>query len=128
NTIVYIYVGGAATNEGGGWQVDGINLNHRPCPHSALVVVNDSVNLGVDTTHGISGMHVFFRNFARGQNIEKLSGAYPWVVGNDVGFQRAAGTDGYHREVAWIGNVLHYSNNGTPRYQVDPSTGPQITA
>ena len=125
NVIAYNYVDNARTDHPK-WQEGAIDLNHLSFSHSALVEGNWTSNMGADTTHGNSGWHVFFRNYAAGQNSAPLYGAYPYVKGSpDASFRRAVGVDGYNRETTFIGNVLH-AGTGVGVYQVDHSAGPRL--
>lgn len=121
NVIAYNYVDGVATFQPQ-WQEGAINLNHGTFPHNFLVEGNDTANLTADSTHGISGYHVFFRNYSRGVNAEKINGTYPYNEGLfDGQFRRAAGADGYSLDTGWIGNVLHAdpASGASAVYQAD---------
>jgi len=123
NVIAYNYVDNARTNHET-WQEGAIDLNHQSFTHHALVEGNWATNLTSDTTHGNAGWHVFFRNFATGQNSNPVYGAHPYVRGSpDGGYRRAAGTDGFHREATYIGNVL-LAGSGVGVYQIAPTSGP----
>lgn len=127
NVIAYNYVDNARTNHES-WQEGAIDLNHQAFTHNTLVEGNWSTNITSDTTHGNAGWHVFFRNFATGQNSAPIYGAYPYTSGSPDGqYRRAAGTDGFHREATYVGNVLH-AGEGEAVYQVDNETGAQISA
>ncbi len=125
NVIAYNYVDNARTDHPT-WQEGAIDLNHQSFTHNALVEGNWSTNLTSDTTHGNAGWHVFFRNFGSGENGAPIYGAHPYTSGSPDGqYRRAAGTDGYHREATYVGNVLH-AGRGDAVYQVDHAGGHQV--
>ncbi len=127
NVIAYNYVDNARTSHSS-WQEGAIDLNHQSFTHTALVEGNQATNITSDTTHGNAGWHVFHRNYATGQNSNPLYGAYPYTSAPDGQYRRAAGTDGYHREATYIGNVLLAGGGSGTTYQVDTSTGSMINA
>ncbi|HEY0840445.1 MAG TPA: hypothetical protein VGD74_09695, partial [Vulgatibacter sp.] len=123
--IAYNYVDNARTDSAS-WQEGAIDLNHLSFSHNALVEGNWTSNMGADTTHGNSGWHVFFRNFAAGQNSAPIYGSYPYTSGSpDSAFMRAAGIDGYTRETTFVGNVLQ-TGGGAGVYQIDHTAGPRL--
>jgi lysophospholipase L1-like esterase len=126
NVIAYNYVDNARTSHAT-WQEGAIDLNHQCFTHSALVEGNWATNLVSDTTHGNAGWHVFYRNYATGQNSDPLYGEYPYTSAPDGSYRRAAGPDGLHRETTYVGNVL-MAGTGTGVYQVDHTTGAQMAA
>lgn len=127
NVIAYNYVDNARTNSDS-WQEGAIDLNHLSFSHSALVEGNWTTNMGADTTHGNSGWHVFFRNYATGQNSAPIYGAFPYTAGKpDRSFRRAVGIDGFQRETTFIGNVLLAAGGDQGVYQVDHRKGPRLS-
>ena len=69
---------------------------HTAFTHHDLIEGNWTPNLGGDTTHGNSGWHTHFRNFASGINSTR-------VVTQNL---RAVGMDGWTHFHAYVGNVL----------------------
>lgn len=101
NVIAYNYVDNTSAN-GGGWMDGAINGSHQSFSHNLLVEGNWSANIGCDTTHGVSGYMAFLRNFANGRS----------TTYNNTSNQRAANSDGWQREMAFIGNVLTTAAGG----------------
>lgn len=125
NVIAYNYVDNARTSSDT-WQEGAIDLNHLSFSHNALVEGNWTANMGADTTHGNSGWHVFFRNYATGKNSAPIYGAYPYQRGKpDRSFMRAVGIDGFQRESTFVGNVLLVPGGGV--YQIDHRKGPRLS-
>jgi hypothetical protein len=108
NVIAYNYADNTSA-DGGGWMDGAINGSHQSFSHHLLVEGNWSANLGCDTTHGNSGYMAFLRNYSQGYSTDY----------NNEGNLRAANADGWSREMAYMGNVLHtaagasYEENGT---------------
>ncbi len=128
NVIAYNYVDNARTNHAS-WQEGAIDLNHQSFTHSALVEGNWATNITSDTTHGNAGWHVFHRNYATGQNSDPIYGAHPYTSGSPDGqYRRAAGTDGYHREATYVGNVLLAGGGSNGTYEVNHQNGPMTSA
>jgi hypothetical protein len=126
NVIAYNYVDNARTSHAT-WQESGIGLNHQAYTHSALVEGNWAVNITADTTHGNSGRHVFFRNFATGENSSPVYGPYPYTANPDGQFMRAAGGDAFTREMTYVGNVLWAGFGGrNGSYQVSDGVTYQV--
>jgi len=117
NVIAYNYVDEAVLWNSPGWQENGIDDSHNAFPHHDLIEGNWTPNLGSGSTHGNSGWHTHFRNYAHGQNSS----------GGMTSNLRAVGTDAWTHLHAYVGNVLNggtvyetnpWSTNGTPVYQV----------
>ena len=96
NVIAYNYVDEATATSTPWWQENGIDASHTAFTHHDLIEGNWTPNLGGDTTHGNSGWHTHFRNFASGTNSSR-------VVYQNL---RAVGMDGWTHFHAYVGNVL----------------------
>lgn len=96
NVVAYNYVDDAFIANHASWQESAIDANHGAFSHHDLFEGNWATNLGSDSTHGNSGWHVFFRNYAPGMNSTVPRSANV----------RAVGVDGYNREHSFLGNVL----------------------
>lgn len=96
NVIAYNYVDDAFIASHPTWQETAIDANHGAFSHHDLFEGNWATNIGSDSTHGNSGWHVFFRNYAPGMNSTVRRTANV----------RAVGVDGYNREHSFLGNVL----------------------
>lgn len=119
NVVAYNYVDDALIANHATWQETGVDGNHGAFAHHDLFEGNWAVNLGSDCTHGNSGWHVFFRNYAPGMNstVPRSSNI------------RAVGVDGCNREHSFVGNVLLAPDlvvNG--RRPVYESTSPETLA
>lgn len=101
NVIAYNYVDNTSAN-GGAWMDGAINGSHQSFSHHLLVEGNWSANIGCDTTHGVSGFMAFLRNYAHGRSTNY----------NNTSNQRAANSDGWQREMAFMGNVLSTASGG----------------
>lgn len=101
NVIAYNYVDNTSAN-GGAWMDGAINGSHQSFSHHLLVEGNWSANIGCDTTHGVSGLMAFVRNYAHGRS----------TTYNNTANQRAANSDGWQREMAFLGNVLQTAEGG----------------
>jgi hypothetical protein len=108
NVIAYNYVDNAVIWSAPGWQESAIDDSHGAFTHHDLIEGNWTPNIGSDTTHGNSGWHVHFRNYATGRN----SG------GNVTGNLRAVGSDAWTHDSAYVGNVLRGGNV----YETNPSS------
>ena len=108
NVIAYNYVDEAVLWNSPGWQESAIDDSHANFTHHDLIEGNWTPNLGGDTTHGNSGWHTHFRNYAHGINSS----------GGMSGNLRAVGMDGWTHFHAYVGNVL----NGGNVYQTTPSS------
>ena len=117
NVISYNYVDNAVIWNSPSWQENAIDDCHANFTHHDLVEGNWTPNIGGDTTHGNSGWHTHFRNFASGRN----------SAGNPTANLRAVGMDGWTHFHAYLANVLKggtvYETNpsqksGTPIYQL----------
>ena len=108
NVIAYNYVDNAVIWNSPGWQENAIDDSHGAFTHHDLIEGNWTPNIGSATTHGNSGWHVHFRNYATGRN---SSGT---VTGN----LRAVGVDAWTHESAFVGNVLRGGNV----YETNPSS------
>ena len=107
NVIAYNYADNAFSTSAPGWQENTIDGNHECFSHSDLFEGNWTTNIGSDSTHGNSGWHVFFRNYATGKN-----SAPPTADNNNI---RAAGIDAWTREHTYVGNVYAgWTANGRP--------------
>jgi len=107
NVVAYNYVDNAFSTSAPGWQENTIDGNHECFSHSDLFEGNWTTNIGSDSTHGNSGWHVFFRNYATGKN-----SAPPTADNNNI---RAAGIDAWTREHTYVGNVYAgWTANGRP--------------
>ncbi len=111
NVIAYNYVDNTSAN-GGNWMDGAINGSHQSFSHHLLVEGNWSANIGCDTTHGVSGFMAFLRNFANGRSTV-------YSNGSNV---RAANSDGWQREMAFVGNVLNTAPGGA--YEQSGAVGP----
>lgn len=96
NVIAYNYVDDAFIATHATWQETAIDANHGAFSHHDLFEGNWATNIGSDSTHGNSGWHVFFRNYAPGMNTHVRRTANV----------RAVGVDGFNREHSFLGNVL----------------------
>ncbi|MFO0566882.1 MAG: hypothetical protein U0263_14535 [Polyangiaceae bacterium] len=101
NVIAYNYVDNTSAN-GGAWMDGAINGSHQSFSHHLLVEGNWSANIGCDTTHGVSGYMAFLRNYAHGRSSNYANNSN----------LRAANSDGWQREMAFIGNVLSTAPGG----------------
>jgi hypothetical protein len=110
NVFAYNYVDDTSAN-GGDWMDGAINGSHQSFTHFLLVEGNLSANIGCDTTHGNSGYMAFLRNCSLGQSTHIPNGANV----------RAANTDAFQREMAFIGNVLMTSAGGS--YEMTGAVG-----
>ena len=117
NVIAYNYVDNAVLWNSPGWQENAIDDSHGAFTHHDLIEGNWTPNLGSDTTHGNSGWHVHFRNYATSRNSS----------GTATGNIRAVGLDAWTHDSAFVGNVLRGGNvyetnpssrNGIPIYQL----------
>jgi len=108
NVIAYNYVDNAVIWSAPGWQETAIDDCHGAFTHHDLIEGNWTPNIGSDTTHGNSGWHVHFRNYATGKN----SG------GSVTGNLRSVGVDAWTHESAFVGNVLRGGNV----YETNPSS------
>jgi len=108
NVIAYNYVDEAVLWNSPGWQESAIDDSHANFTHHDLIEGNWTPNLGGDTTHGNSGWHTHFRNYANGVNSS----------GGMSANLRAVGMDGWTHFHAYVGNVL----NGGSVYQTTPSS------
>ena len=117
NVIAYNYVDNAVLWNSPGWQENAIDDSHGAFTHHDLIEGNWTPNLGSDTTHGNSGWHVHFRNYASSRNSS----------GSATGNIRAVGLDAWTHDSAFVGNVLRGGNvyetnpssrNGIPIYQL----------
>ena len=117
NVIAYNYVDNAVIWNSPGWQENAIDDSHGAFTHHDLIEGNWTPNIGSATTHGNSGWHVHFRNYATGRNSS----------GNVTGNLRAVGVDAWTHDSAFVGNVLRGGNvyetnpssrNGTPIFQL----------
>ena len=95
NVVAYSYVDDTSA-DGGPWMDGAINGSHQSFTHHLLVEGNWAANMGCDTTHGNSGFMAFVRNYAHGRN----------STYDSSGNLRAANSDGWQREMAFLGNVL----------------------
>jgi len=102
NVVAYNYVDDTSAN-GGDWMDGAINGSHQSFSHHLLVEGNWSANIGCDTTHGNSGYMAFLRNYAHGRSTTYANGSN----------LRAANSDGWQREMAFMGNVLAAAASGT---------------
>ena len=104
-----------------GWQETGLDAAHQAFSHSDLFEGNWATNLSADSTHGNTGFHVFFRNYAHGRNTS------PPVPDNAN--LAAVGLGGYSREHTFIANVLNQTGTGIV-YEANPSqnTGVSLPA
>lgn len=111
NVVAYNYADNAYSIAATGWQENAIDGNHECFSHSDLFEGNWATNIGSDSTHGNSGWHVFFRNYASGRNSAPPS--------PDSGNIRAAGIDAWSREHTYLGNVYAswVANGVQPVYQ-----------
>lgn len=107
NVIAYNYVDEAAVTLTPAWQQNGIDDSHEAFTHHDLIEGNWTPNLGSGSTHGNSGWHTHFRNYANGVNSSAA------VTQN----LRAVGMDGWTHDHAYVGNVLH----GGTVYEMTPS-------
>jgi hypothetical protein len=95
NVIAYNYVPESETVPAQ-WQENTISGSHGSFSHSDLFEGNYTANIGMDSTWGNNGYHVFFRNYATGRNESK-----------DTENNLCAVTiGGWNRRNAVIGNVL----------------------
>ena len=108
NVIAYNYVDNAVIWNAPGWQEAAIDDCHGAFTHHDLVEGNWTPNIGSATTHGNSGWHVHYRNYATGKNSS----------GNVTGNLRAAGVDAWTHDSAFVGNVLRGGNV----YETNPSS------
>ena len=108
NVIAYNYVDDAVLWNSPNWQENAIDDSHEAFTHHDLIEGNWTPNIGSATTHGNSGWHVHFRNYATGRNSS----------GNVTGNLRAAGMDAWSHESAFVGNVLR----GGSVYETNPSS------
>jgi hypothetical protein len=108
NVIAYNYVDNAVIWNSPGWQENAIDDGHGAFTHHDLIEGNWTPNIGSATTHGNSGWHVHFRNYATGRNSS----------GNVTGNLRAVGVDAWTHESAFVGNVLRGGNV----YETNPSS------
>ncbi len=108
NVIAYNYVDNAVIWNAPGWQENAIDDSHGAFTHHDLIEGNWTPNIGSATTHGNSGWHVHFRNYATGRNSS----------GNVTGNLRAVGVDAWTYESAFVGNVLRGGNV----YETNPSS------
>jgi hypothetical protein len=108
NVIAYNYVDNAVIWNSPGWQENAIDDSHGAFTHHDLIEGNWTPNIGSATTHGNSGWHVHFRNYATGRNSS----------GNVTGNLRAVGVDAWTHESAFVGNVLRGGNV----YETNPSS------
>ena len=109
NVVAYNYVDEAGATSTPWWQENAIDTSHTAFTHHDLIEGNWTPNLGSDTTHGNSGWHTHFRNFASGINSSRV------VTQN----RRAVGMDGWTHFHAYVGNVL----GGGTVYQMTPFSG-----
>jgi hypothetical protein len=111
NVIAYNYADNAYSTSAPGWQENTIDGNHECFSHSDLFEGNWTTNIGSDSTHGNAGWHVFFRNYATGQN-----SAPPVPDNNNI---RTSGIDAWSREHTYVGNVYAgwIANGRQPVYQ-----------
>lgn len=107
NVIAYNYVDEAAVTRTPLWQQNGIDDSHNAFTHHDLIEGNWTPNLGSGTTHGNSGWHTHFRNYASGINSSRA------VTQN----LRAVGMDGWTHFHAYVANVL----GGGTAYEATPS-------
>jgi hypothetical protein len=112
NVIAYNYIDNTSAN-GGNWMDGAINGSHQSFSHNLLVEGNLSANIGCDTTHGNSGFMAFLRNRALGKSTN-------YANGNNL---RAANTDAFQREMAFIGNVLEAGGSGAVYEATGPVSG-----
>ncbi|RPH70145.1 MAG: hypothetical protein EHM78_12495 [Myxococcaceae bacterium] len=108
NVIAYNYVDNAVIWNSPGWQENAIDDSHGAFTHHDLIEGNWTPNIGSATTHGNSGWHVHFRNYATGRNSS----------GNVTGNLRAVGVDAWTHDSAFVGNVLRGGNV----YETNPSS------
>ena len=108
NVIAYNYVDQAVLWNSPGWQENAIDDCHANFTHHDLIEGNWTPNLGGDTTHGNSGWHTHFRNYANGKN----------STGNFNSNLRAVGMDGWTHDHAYVGNIL----KGGTVYETNPSS------
>jgi hypothetical protein len=108
NVIAYNYVDNAVIWNAPGWQENAIDDSHGAFTHHDLIEGNWTPNIGSATTHGNSGWHVHFRNYATGRNSS----------GNVTGNLRAVGVDAWTHDSAFVGNVLRGGNV----YETNPSS------
>jgi hypothetical protein len=96
NVIAYNYVDDAFIAGHATWQESAIDANHGSFSHHDLFEGNYAANIGADSTHGNSGWHTYFRNYAPGMNatVPRSSNI------------RAVGVDGYNLAHSLVGNVL----------------------
>lgn len=107
NVIAYNYVDEAAVTATPQWQQNGIDDSHNAFTHHDLIEGNWTPNIGSATTHGNSGWHTHFRNYAHGINSSAM------VTQN----LRAVGMDGWTHDHAYVANVL----NGGTVYEMTPA-------
>lgn len=121
NVIAYNYQDNAYIDVAPGWQETGLDAAHQAFSHSDLFEGNWATNLSADSTHGNTGFHVFFRNYAHGRNTS------PPVPDNAN--LAAVGLGGYSREHTFIANVLNQTGTGIV-YEANPSqnTGVSLPA
>ena len=105
NVIAYNYVDNSSAN-GGDWMDGVLNGSHQSFSHNLLVEGNWAANIGCDTTHGNSGFMAFLRNYSQGYSSDYDNG----------GNRRAANSDGWQREMAFLGNVLNAADGA--KYEI----------
>jgi hypothetical protein len=115
NVIAYNYVDNTSAN-GGAWMDGAVNGSHQSFSHHLLVEGNWSANIGCDTTHGNSGYMAFLRNYAHGRSTGYSNSTN----------RRAANSDGWQREMAFLGNVLATAAGGTYQQTAAVSGSPTI--
>lgn len=98
NVIAYNYADQAILWNSPGWLENAINDNHNAFTHHDLIEGNWASNIGSDSTHGNSGWHTHFRNYAHGNN--SLGGGMSSNI-------RAVGVNAWTHYQAFIGNVLN---------------------
>jgi hypothetical protein len=121
NVIAYNYQDNAYIDVAPGWQETGLDAAHQAFSHSDLFEGNWATNLSADSTHGNTGFHVFFRNYAHGRNTNPPT--------PDNANLAAVGLGGYSREQTFIANVLNQTGTGIV-YEANPSqnTGVSLPA
>lgn len=123
NVFGYNYADNAYTTQRG-WQEGALDLCHEAFCHGDLAEGNWAAEMGAESTHGNTGWHTFFRNYARGGNTG------PDPEGNPVnmtGNTHAVQSTAWLREMSFVGNVLDQSislSGNAPVYQYDRSPTP----
>ena len=121
NVIAYNYADNAYSVSAPGWQENTIDGNHESFSHSDLFEGNWTTNIGSDSTHGNAGWHVFFRNYATGQNSAPAT-----PDNNNI---RTAGIDAWNREHTYVGNVYAgWVVSGRQPVYLCTATGPCMSA